>query len=655
MQCDADTYAAPASSACTRCRDNSSAPAGSSSEDACLCDPGFHQQSGACAQCALGRYKATVSNEPCTPCASGEYSGVLGAVECVACLQNSQSLPTEGGAKCVCSAGYFQEDVALERPACQPCAADTYQHLTGTTACSRCPAHASSPLASPAIYACICGPGMFEVDMGECAACAAGAYKEQALDDEGDVAACLACSENKTSLPGSARVEDCVCRRGFFGTAAGECLACAAGTFKNATGSAACAPCAVSSFSVEDALEGTVACASCVEALGSLFAITRREGSVSVAACVCHASAGFDDVFDAGFALCGTGTFARFEDPAEYEAPASVCVDCVLGQYADVAGLVACKSCLPFSSSHEYPRVRCHCDGGYTFDSFAASTLAPEDRVSGVCKACAPSTYKDIFGDQECSTCPTNSSSPIASVPRASCECDPGYYGSDGGPCTICAPNYYKSEKGTAVCTECPPHAVSASGNAALLNCRCDVGYTGPDGGHCALCAAGKFKEAVGPAECDACVAGKFLESTGACSAGTCVACAAGKFSTAEGAALAGTCVNCPADTYSSTAEGVSARVRKVAPFRIRLWYSNSVPNEPAHRSPREQHMRMTLKPSSFKSVVGMRVRTPKVGGLWRGVKTTSTRASMLTASLKRSVLQTARMGLVRRWMRFRE
>jgi hypothetical protein len=48
-----------------------------------------------------------------------------------------------------------------------------------------------------------------------------------------------------------------------------------------------------------------------------------------------------------------------------------------------------------------------------------------------------------------------------------------------------------------------------------------------------------------------------------------------------------------------------------------------------AHRSPREQHMRMTLKPSSFKSVVGMRVRTPKVAALWRGVKNTSTRASM--------------------------
>ena len=54
---------------------------------------------------------------------------------------------------------------------------------------SSCPAQASSPPASPAIYACICAPGMFDVGTGECAACATGTYKEQAVDDEGDVAA----------------------------------------------------------------------------------------------------------------------------------------------------------------------------------------------------------------------------------------------------------------------------------------------------------------------------------------------------------------------------------------------------------------------------------------------------------------------------------
>jgi hypothetical protein len=54
--------------------------------------------------------------------------------------------------------------------------------------------------------------------------------------------------------------------------------------------------------------------------------------------------------------------------------------------------------------------------------------------------------------------------------------------------------------------------------------------------------------------------------------------------------------------------------------------------------------LRMTVKPSSFKSVVGTRVRTPKVAALWRGVKNTSTRTS-----LKRRILQTARMGPMRK------
>jgi len=67
--------------------------------------------------------------------------------------------------------------------------------------------------------------------------------------------------------------------------------------------------------------------------------------------------------------------------------------------------------------------------------------------------------------------------------------------------------------------------------------------------------------------------------------------------------------------------------------------------------------------------------RMQRVTTLWRGVKNTSTEkrenaesdhavegseeyfdeSEHVDGSLKRSVLQTARMGLVRRWMRFRE
>ena len=152
---------------------------------------------------------------------------------------------------------------------------------------------------------------------------------------------------NKTSLQGSVRIEDCVCRRWFSGTAEGECLACTVGTFKNTTGIAACAPCAVSLFSTQDALDDTVACESCEESLGSPFAITWRDGivlvNVTVETCVCNARAGYDDSIggSAGCKLCSPGTFVCFEDPSKYESPSSLCVDCVVGQYTDIAGLVS--------------------------------------------------------------------------------------------------------------------------------------------------------------------------------------------------------------------------------------------------------------------------------------------------------------------------
>ena len=62
--------------------------------------------------------------------------------------------------------------------------------------------------------------------------------------------------------------------------------------------------------------------------------------------------------------------------------------------------------------------------------------------------------------------------------------------------------------------------------------------------------------------------------------------------------------------------------------------------NRPAHQSPRQHRMRVAVKPSSLKSEVGIRARTPtpvtarwkrvtEITALWRGVKNTSTRASM--------------------------
>jgi hypothetical protein len=228
----------------------------------------------------------------------------------------------------------------------------------------------------------------------------------------------------------------CVCKRGFFGV--DGCLACAAGAFKNTTGSTACAPCPVGTVSLHDLIYGTVACTPCAEVLNSPFAITRREGGSTADACVCNASLGYRDRDfvpgeTPGCAPCSPGTIWRYEDPEEYSEPSSVCVDCLQGQHTDLAGLVACKTCLMHASSYEHPRVSCQRDAGYTFDNFTARTRPPEDRVSGICRACEERTFKNEHGDHECSACPAHSGSPSASIAVTSCQCDPGFFGADGG------------------------------------------------------------------------------------------------------------------------------------------------------------------------------------------------------------------------------
>jgi len=68
-----------------------------------------------------------------------------------------------------------------------------------------------------------------------------------------------------------------------------------------------------------------------------------------------------------------------------------------------------------------------------------------------------------------------------------------------------------------------------------------------------------------------------------------------------------------------------------------------------------KQRMRVAVKPSSLKSVVGILVRTPtpvtklwrrvtRATALWRGVRNTSRRTL-----LRRRILQTARMGPMRK------
>ena len=51
-----------------------------------------------------------------------------------------------------------------------------------------------------------------------------------------------------------------------------------------------------------------------------------------------------------------------------------------------------------------------------------------------------------------------------------------------------------------------------------LASCTCNVGYTGPDGGPCTACVPGKYKGLVGAGSCDDCDTGKISSSPAAAS-----------------------------------------------------------------------------------------------------------------------------------------
>jgi hypothetical protein len=116
--------------------------------------------------------------------------------------------------------------------------------------------------------------------------------------------------------------------------------------------------------------------------------------------------------------------------------------------------------------------------------------------------ACATGTYKAGTGSAPCAACPTDSSNSAGATSVASCLCNAGYTGPDGGPCVACVANEYKASSGSAACTTCPTYSVSLPASTSANNCTCNAGYTGLA---CAACTAGTYKVSTGSEACTAC------------------------------------------------------------------------------------------------------------------------------------------------------
>jgi hypothetical protein len=194
-----------------------------------------------------------------------------------------------------------------------------------------------------------------------CTACGAGNYKSSP-----GTAVCTTCPAGLTAPMGSTSSAACsspACNAGYTGPN-GICSTCAAGTYKNTTGSAPCTHCRAASYSPTVAATTATTCLACPA--------NSNSPSMSSAAMACKCNAGY------------TGP------------DGGPCTACIAGSYKTTTGSTACTSCPTFSGSICAicgTSVNCMCTG-YTDSVCTAcvSASAPASTRADAC-VCGPGMY----------------------------------------------------------------------------------------------------------------------------------------------------------------------------------------------------------------------------------------------------------------------
>ena len=551
--CSPNSYSLAGASTCFQCPVDTTAPAGSTSADAC--------------QCADGRFFT-----PSTYSANNQKtcSLILEGYEWAHCDQALMYEQTcSGVAECLGYSCFFGSTILCEQKAdmvngdepiliekteggCETCSVNTYVSDTGDE-CTSCPADAVSAAGSPDITHCKCDLGYTGPDGGTCNACAEGQYKAVVGN-----AACVNCPSSSSSPEASVAVTDCLCNAGYTGPDGGTCEECGAGTYKDSIGSVACANCPMNTYLENTAALDVSECVACPADSESIA------GSISQDMCLCKP--GFESVsvyqmyentqcvrngaFEeeigcaggcwyltierwftpsepheymtktcnehpqcAGYYYVSTDSYyffcyavtdqnlnnANYADSTLYVKSPPTCQLCESGKYKSTTSNDLCIACA--SDSHapagSTAQADCACNLGYT---------GPD---GGPCSACTTGTYKSTTGSNICSTCPQFSISDAGSVSLQDCQCNAGYSGPDGGPCTACQPDTYSVNIGSTLCTTCPAFSSSPGASVAVDDCVCNAGYTGPDGGACSACVAGTFKSTTGSQACTSCSVGE--------------------------------------------------------------------------------------------------------------------------------------------------
>ena len=211
---------------------------------------------------------------------------------------------------------------------------------------------------------------------------------------------------------------------------------------------------------------------------------------------------------------------------------------------------------------------------------------------SSACIDCGVGTYSTSTGatiSTTCVTCPTSSSSPLASSAVAACTCNSGFTGPHGGSCTACVAGKYKTSTGSVACTDClagtyststgatlaatcllcpintfsgasssscqqcQANALSVAGSASQEFCYCKSGYAHVEGSYtCRICDPGTWNSQLGRTACSKCSVGLFSVHYGAVGVETCLSCPLGQWSP-EGSP---NCNLCPVNSRAGASSG---------------------------------------------------------------------------------------------------
>lgn len=225
---------------------------------------------------------------------------------------------------------------------------------------------------------------------------------------------------------------------------------------------------------------------------------TGKYGVISMGVALC-----LDSPAAASTLLAGRINLANCTSFSGYTGPGGAkCLICAAGTYKESFGQDECTYCLDDKTTDPIRKSSqaCECKPGFSANGSS-------------CVACAVGTYNSAIG-RDCLSCQGNSTtfSP-ASVSVAACGCSTGY--PQGGlSCVACEQVKFKTQFGPQDCTPCPEFAsTSATGSHSLQQCVCEPGLI-RNGLSCQICSVGQYHDAAAGIckKCESCLAGHFLQ-----------------------------------------------------------------------------------------------------------------------------------------------